>query len=191
MQIKDFEAEIEILSMAYPNVFPGDAKKRGAMVIIWYDHFRHIPKDLFAKASKWCREHERFLSIASLRGSIVEVANVPDAFAIRAELNERDDIEPSHPMARRIYDILELKWIDSILEDCAFEREYKRAREWWVKKITKPENVQLLTTNEWPRIEGSGRLPESPPFVGEDDGQIPEEISRTVRALGKKLSANN
>ncbi len=190
MQIKDFEAEIGILAMAYPSVFPDSAKKRGSMIIIWYDHFNHIPKDMFAKASKWCREHERFLSIASLRESIVAVANVPDAFEVRVELNGRDEQEPSHPIARRIYDILELKWIDSILDDFAFEREYKRAREWWVEIITKPENVELLTIKEWPQIKGSGRIPEPLAFIGEDDGAIPEEVNQTVRDLGKKLSVN-
>lgn len=191
MKKPDFMAEIDLLAMAYPNAFPADPKKRVAMAAIWYDHFRHIPKDLFAKASKWCREHERFLSIASLRESIIEVANVPDAFAIRAELNGRDDYEPSHPIAKRIYDILELKWIDAILDDYAFEREYKRAREWWVEIITKPENVELLTAKDWPRIEGSSRVKEPSPFIGEDDGEIPEELSQTVRALGKKLSVNH
>ncbi len=191
MQIKDFKAEMEILSMAYPNVFPDNAKKRGAMVIIWYDHFRHIPNDLFSKASKWCREHERFLSIASLRESIVAVANVPDAFDVKVELNGRGEQGPSHPIARRIYDILELKWIDSILDDFAFEREYKRAREWWVEIITKTENVELLAIKEWPQIEGGQQTKEAPVFIDEDDGQAPEEVSQTVRDLGRKLSVDH
>lgn len=140
MQIKDFEAEIEILAMAYPNVFPEDVKKRGAMAIIWYDHFQHIPKEMFAKAAKYCREHERFLSIASLRESIIQIADVPSAYEIREELNGM----PSHPISKRIYNVLDLQWLDAEMTDFAFEREYKRAREWWVEKIMQPENVKLL-----------------------------------------------
>ncbi len=156
MQIEDFKAEIEILAMAYPSVFPEDAKKRGAMVIIWYDHFQHIPKDIFSNAAKYCREHERFLSIASLRESIMQVAGVPSAFEIKSEIICSDGSlkKPSHPMAKRIYKILELWWIEAEMSDFAFEREYARAREWWIEIIMQPENVGLLTGEKPKQLEG-------------------------------------
>lgn len=147
MNKTDFTAELDLLVASYPNAFPTDPKERIAIAAIWYDHFSHIPKELFAKATRCCREHERFLSIASLRESIIRVAGIPCAFEIRRQLYEEieNSTEIIHPIARRIYNALNLKWIDSELTDFAFEREYARAREWWIEKIMQPENVGLLT----------------------------------------------
>jgi len=149
MRIDEFKEEIKILAVTYPNVFPKESVERGAAVIIWYDHFSHIPKDIFSRAAKYCREHERFLSIASLRESIVAVADVPDSYEIRDQLanrREQDDYRfmksTVHPIAERIYEALDLA--NNPLEDYPYEREYKRAREWWVEKIMQPENVALL-----------------------------------------------
>ena len=150
MEVTEVTAEIDILAAAYPSVFPTDPAKRTAIAAIWYDHFRHVPKDIFTKASKWCRQHKQFLSIAALWESIIEVANVPSAYDIKEELNR----EPSHPIAKRIYKALDLHWEDSELNDFAFEREYKRAREWYVEMIMQPENVGLLTGETLPQLEG-------------------------------------
>lgn len=148
MEKNEFMDEIEMLDRSYHNAFPQDRKERAAIAAIWYDHFSHIPKDLFAKAAKYCREHERFLSIASLRESIVQVADVPKGYEIREELNG----EPTHPIAKRIYKVLDLQWLDAEMTDFAFEREFKRAREEYVEMIMRPENVALLAGEQ--QLEG-------------------------------------
>lgn len=152
MKKSNFMAEIDLLVEAYPNAFPTEEKRKVVVAAIWYDHFHHIPKELFAKASKYCREHERFLSIASLRASIVEVAEIPSAYEIRGELNDIEGKEPIHPISKRIYKVLDLQWVDAEMTDFAFEREYKRAREWWVEEIMKPENVKLLIGGIIPQL---------------------------------------
>ena len=161
MTIADFMAEVDLLVAAYPSVFPTDPQKRTVVAAIWYYHFSHIPKEMFAKAAKYCREHERFLSIASLRESIIQVADVPSAYEIRKQIAARIKEEAYgykksrlHPMAGWIYDVLDLD--NKPLEDYPFEREYKRAREWWVEKIMKPENVALLTGPPLLKAENPG-----------------------------------
>lgn len=153
MNKTEFTAELDLLVASYPNAFPTGTKERVAIAAIWYDHFQHIPKELFAKASKYCRGHERFLSIASLSESIVQVADVPSEYEIRklvelkiedAPYNFPNPRTPLHPIAERIYEALGLNYVGSEMTDFAFEREYKRAREWWVEKIMQPENVALL-----------------------------------------------
>ncbi len=154
MKKPEFMAELDLLEMAYPSAFNFvGGERKTAVAAIWYDHFQHIPKELFARASKWCREHERFLSIASLRASIVEVADIPSAYETRRNLENLYEEAPGHPIARRIYNTLGLNYVDAEMTDFAFEREYVRAREWWVEKIMKPENVELLTAKGWPQIE--------------------------------------
>lgn len=153
MQISDFTAEIEILALAYPKVFPEDAKKKGAMVIIWYDHFQHIPKELFSRAAKWCREHERFLSIAALRESIVANSTAPDEFQAREMI--MNDKEWQHPIAIEILEGMGGRWTVNLMTagvwDMTFEREYKRAKEKWAEEAMQPENVGLLTGT--PKLE--------------------------------------
>ena len=141
METSEFLKEVELLATAYPKAFPTDKTERVAIGALWYDHFNHIPAGLFAKASRWCMKHKQFLSIAALWESIIAVANVPSAYETKGELTGL----PAHPIAKRIYKVLDLHWEDSELNDFAFEREYKRAREWWVEEIMKPENVGLLT----------------------------------------------
>ena len=151
---EEFLDEFNLLARGFPNSMPSDPGDRAITMALWYDHFNHIPKELFAKAAKSCREHERFLSIASLRESIMQVAGIPCAFEIRRQLYEfyENKAETIHPIGSRIHHALDLKWVGAEMTDFAFEREYARAREWYVEMIMKPENVALLTGP--PLLEG-------------------------------------
>ena len=153
MNSNEFIGELEIMKRAYPNAFPGIIEP---IALIWFSHFSHYPLDLFKQACHYCREHERFLSIASLRSSIIAVADIPKSHEIREMVLEQNG--KGHEIARQVH--RELGGYTTITHmkpeafDRQFEREYKRAAEDWINFSMKPENIEQLTTGI-KQIEGN------------------------------------